>query len=112
MKLLLDENLPKRFKKDFPEHEIYTVADKRWNSKKNGELLGVMTAENFDVLITFDQNLQHQQNFKKYPPAVFVLVAENNTYQILSAPVPSIEIKLEKDFPTGATVIEKEKAAE
>jgi predicted nuclease of predicted toxin-antitoxin system len=28
MKLLLDENLPKRLKLDFAEHEIYTVRDK------------------------------------------------------------------------------------
>lgn len=64
MKLLIDENLPKRLKQDFVEHEIFTVRDKGWNSKKNGELLELMTAENFDVLITFDQNLEHQQNLK------------------------------------------------
>lgn len=34
MKLLLDENLPKRLRNDFSEHEIYTVRDKGWNSKK------------------------------------------------------------------------------
>lgn len=34
MKLLIDENLPKRLKLDFPEHKIYTVNDKGWNSKK------------------------------------------------------------------------------
>jgi predicted nuclease of predicted toxin-antitoxin system len=28
MKLLLDENLPKRLKENFSEHEIYTAADK------------------------------------------------------------------------------------
>lgn len=27
MKLLLDENLPKRLKLDFPFHEVYTVRD-------------------------------------------------------------------------------------
>lgn len=42
MKLLLDENLPKRLKKHFPEHEIFTVREKGWNSKKNGELLELM----------------------------------------------------------------------
>lgn len=33
MKLLLDENLPKRLKTDFPRHEIYTVREKKleWN---------------------------------------------------------------------------------
>ncbi len=28
MRLLLDENIPKRLKSDFLEHEIYTVRDK------------------------------------------------------------------------------------
>ena len=107
MKLLLDENLPKRLKKDFPEHEIFTVADKGWNSKKNGELLGLMLTENFDVLITFDQNLEHQQNFAKYPLAVFVLIAENNTYQILSELVVNIKNELEKTLLTGTVKIKK-----
>ena len=67
MKVLLDENLPKTLKKDFPEHEIYTVRDKGLNSKKNGELIRLMLDEGFDTLITFDQNVQHQQNLDKYP---------------------------------------------
>ena len=63
MKLLLDENLPKKLKLDFPEHEIYTVNDKGWNGVQNGNLLKLLLAENFDGLITFDKNLQYQQNF-------------------------------------------------
>lgn len=31
MRLLLDENLHKRLKLDFPEYEIYTIRDKKWN---------------------------------------------------------------------------------
>jgi predicted nuclease of predicted toxin-antitoxin system len=57
MKLLLDENLPKRLKQDFPEHEIYTVRDKGWDGKKNGELMKLMVDGNFDALLTFDKNL-------------------------------------------------------
>lgn len=34
MKLLLDENLPKRLKTDFPTHEIYTVLDKGLERQK------------------------------------------------------------------------------
>ena len=64
MKLLLDENLPKKLKSDFAEYEIFTVRDKGWNSKKNGELLELMLAESFDVLITFDQNLEHHKTLK------------------------------------------------
>jgi len=83
MKLLLDENLPKRLKLDFYEHAIFTVSDKGWNGKKNGELLGLLRDENFDALFTFDRNLQYQQNFEKYPVAVLVLQARDNTYATL-----------------------------
>jgi predicted nuclease of predicted toxin-antitoxin system len=107
MKLLLDENLPKRLKADFSAHEIFTVRDKGWNSKKNGELLELMLAENFDVLLTFDQNLEHQQNFERYPIAVFVLIAENNTYRILSELIENINSELEKPLPVGAIKIQK-----
>jgi hypothetical protein len=34
MRLLLDENLPKRLKLDFPDHEIFTDRDKGWNGIK------------------------------------------------------------------------------
>ena len=65
MKILIDENLPKRLKAGFLEHEIFTVSDMDWNSKKNGELLKLMIDEGFNVILTFDKNLQYQQNFKK-----------------------------------------------
>ena len=59
MRLLLDENLPKRLKLDFPEHEIFTVRDKHWNGIKNGELLKLLLENFFNALLTFDKNLQH-----------------------------------------------------
>ena len=77
MKLLLDENLPKRLKLDFPDHEVYTVRDKGWNGIKNGELLKLKIEDSFDALLTFDKNLQYQQNFSKYTLTVFVLTATN-----------------------------------
>ena len=95
MRVLLDENLPKRLKLDFPNHEIFTVREKEWNGIKNGELLQLMFDNNFDALLTFDKNLQHQQNFLRYPIAVFVLTAFNNTYVKLSPPAPQINRILE-----------------
>ena len=55
MKLLLDENLPKRLKTDFAEHDIYTVREKEWNGIKNGELLQLMVENSFNALLTFDK---------------------------------------------------------
>lgn len=43
MRLLLDENLPKRLKLDLAEHSTFTVRDKKWTGKSNGELLKLLT---------------------------------------------------------------------
>ena len=79
MKILLDENLPKKLKIGFAaEHEIFTVGDKKWNGKKNGELLGLMTLDGFDAFVTIDKNLQHQQNLSRFAIKLIVLDAPNN----------------------------------
>ena len=106
MKLLLDENLPKRLKADLQPYEVYTVVEKGWNGKKNGELLHLMTDEGFSALLTFDKNLQHQQNFQKYLITVFILSAKNNTYAELSLLVPQIHYHLKQEIlPVGPVII-------
>ena len=106
MKLLLDENLPKRLKLDFFEHEVYTIRDKGWNGIKNGELLKLMIEESFDALLTFDKNLQHQQNFSKYTLTVFVLTATINTYIKLTNLTPKVKVYLDnKSLPIGPVII-------
>ncbi|RYZ49422.1 MAG: hypothetical protein EOP49_16305 [Sphingobacteriales bacterium] len=106
MKLLLDENLPRRLKLDFPDHEIYTVRDKGWNGVKNGQLMQLMIEDGFDALLTFDKNLQHQQNFQKYTIAVFVLSGINNTYAELTRLSPLIHEHLTRgSLPAGPIVI-------
>lgn len=107
MRLLLDENLPKRLKQDFGEHEVFTVRDKSWNGIKNGELLKLLIAGHFDALLTFDKNLQHQQNFSKYTITVFVLSAKMNTYEELTKLSPIIHNYLNSSRLTkGAVVIQ------
>jgi predicted nuclease of predicted toxin-antitoxin system len=105
MLLLLDENLPKRLKSDFPNHQVFTVWEKGWNGIKNGELLQIMLANKFDALLTFDKNLQHQQNFIKYPVSVFVMVALNNTYQQLRPLTFVINKFLESGLIPGPIII-------
>lgn len=58
MRLLLDENLPKRLKQDLTEHEVYTAADKGWTGVSNGQLLKLLIENKYDALLTFDKNLQ------------------------------------------------------
>jgi len=107
MRLLLDENLPKRLKKDFSEHEIFTVRDKGWNGITNGKLLDLMVADKFDALLTFDRNLRYQQNFKKYTITVFVLNASDNSYETLGKLVPLIKEAIKGKLAPGPIEIKE-----
>jgi hypothetical protein len=49
-----------------------------WAGKKNGELLKLMAADGFEVLVTVDQNIRHQQNLAPLGVAAIVLVAPTN----------------------------------
>lgn len=105
MKLLLDENLPRRLKRDFAEFEIFTVRDKDWNGLSNGTLLKLMLENSFDALITFDKNLQHQQNFEKYPIAVIVLTAESNQYKYLQPLIEKVKVTI-STLKIGVSIVE------
>ena len=101
MRLLLDENLPKRLKQDLAGHEVYTAADKGWTGVSNGKLLTLLTENNFDALLTFDKNLQYQQNFTKYTIAVIVLNAPDNSYLTLKTLVDKIKTVLTTNLKPG-----------
>ena len=48
--MLLDENVDRRPKRDFPGgHKVVTVAEAGWAGKKNGELVR-LAEERFDLL--------------------------------------------------------------
>ena len=108
MKLLLDENLPKRLKSELSSaHEVFTVRDKKWQSKKNGELLKLMLREKFDVLLTFDKSLRYQQNFGKYPISIRVLRAKSNSFPNIRPLLPKIKGELKKKMKQGVVIIQQ-----
>jgi predicted nuclease of predicted toxin-antitoxin system len=57
----LDECVPRTLKRELPEWEVVTVREHGWASKLDGEVLRAADAE-FDVLVTVDRRLVHQQN--------------------------------------------------
>lgn len=84
MKILLDENLPTKLKYDFGEnHKVFAVRDMGWLGKKNGELLGLAVFNQFDVLLTLDKNLKHQQTIHKFDIRFIILIAINSKHQTL-----------------------------
>jgi predicted nuclease of predicted toxin-antitoxin system len=78
VRVLLDECLPRRLKRDLVGHDARTTPEMGWASKRNGDLLR-LAERDFDVFLTVDRKLQHQQNLSTFNIAVVVLVAPSNT---------------------------------
>ncbi len=73
MRLLLDEQLPHKLRPAIVEHEVFTVRYMGWDDCRNGELLR-RAEEQFDVFVTADQNLTHQQRVRGRHLAILVLL--------------------------------------
>jgi predicted nuclease of predicted toxin-antitoxin system len=79
MRILLDECLPKDLAGEIPGHAVTTVQQAGWTSIKNGKLLRLIAASGkFDVFLTVDKNLPHQQKIEGLPFAVVVLRTRSN----------------------------------
>jgi len=91
LRLLFDHNIPAPLRRLIPGHDI-TFADERgWGELTNGDLLAAAEAAGFDVLLTADRNLHHQQNLTGRRIGLIVLstnhwpVIRDNVQRILAA---------------------------
>jgi len=76
-----------------------------WDGKRNGELLGLMTVNDFSILITADKNLHFQQSLKKFPISVFLLDVKFVRPDTILALIPAILRKLQAKPRKGITFI-------
>ena len=77
MNILLDENLDWRLRRDLPGHSVESVPLIGWAGLKNSALLRE-AEKRFDVLLTMDSNMVHQQNLPQFRIALIVLRASSN----------------------------------
>ena len=99
MRILLGENVDRRLKVHFQqEHELLTVAEAGWAGKKNGELLKLAEKE-FEVFVTTDKGIPHQQNVSRLGLAVVLLRARSNAYEDLAPLMDEANATLETAEP-------------
>lgn len=98
--------LDRRLKRLLPDGmEALTVRERGWGGKKNGELLG-MAAREFDVLLTTDQGIPHQQDLSRFDLAVVVLQARSNSFEDLEPLIGKVPGLLPEARPGEAVFVE------
>ncbi|HVF56071.1 MAG TPA: hypothetical protein VM934_07965 [Pyrinomonadaceae bacterium] len=92
MNILLDECTPRVVKRLLPERNISTAQEMGLAGLKNGDLLKAVEGR-FEVFVTTDKNLRHQQNLigRKFA----VLLLPSNQVPVVKALIPAIEAALE-----------------
>jgi hypothetical protein len=73
MLVLFDQGTPVPLRAFLEEHKVETAWQRGWDKLKNGELLEVAEEAGFQVLVTPDKNIRHQQNLKARRIAIVVL---------------------------------------
>lgn len=103
MRVLLDENLPRKLKRHFDESvKVVTVRDPGWTGIQNGKLLLVAQLE-FDVFLTTDKGIPYEQNLSLFSIAIIILEARSNRFEDLSVLLPQLNEVL-KSIQVGELV--------
>ena len=73
MKVLFDQGTPLPLRWHLPEHLVDTAAEKGRSDVDNGALIDRAEQEGYEVLVTTDQNMRHQQNLRNRRLTLVVL---------------------------------------
>ena len=73
MRILFDQGTPVPLRKTLTPHIVETTYERGWSTLENGELLDAAERYGFEVLVTTDLNLKHQQNLEHRCISVVVL---------------------------------------
>ena len=98
MRVLLDECVHAGLKKALPRHKILTVSDMGWNGITNGRLLQLISGQ-FNLFITVDTKMPHQQNIKGLPFAIFFLAIAYNNFSSYTPLLPLLELNIPSALP-------------
>ena len=98
MRILLDENLPADFAALVTGHSVDAVTKVGWTGIRNGDLLR-LAARDFEVFVTMDRNIEHQQNLSRWKLRIIVLPAPSNRLPHFAPLAPALMKALRKIKP-------------
>ena len=105
MRILLDENLDWRLRRDLPEHEVDSVPLIGWAGIKNGQLLRKAVEAGYDVLLTMDGSISKQQNLSLHPIAIVALKAPSNRLADTRPLMPKVLALLASLAPSTVSIV-------
>lgn len=104
MLVLFDQGTPVPLRSVLTGHTVKTAAELGWSTLTNGELLRMAEGSGFEVLLTTDKNLVHQQVLQGRKIAIIVL--GNAQWPVLRLHVHRVIEALDAAIPGTYSLVE------
>jgi len=103
MRILFDQGTPYPIRGSLKGHTVKTAWEQGWDEFTNGELLNAAEDAGFEVLVTTDQSVPHQQNLAGRKIAVVVLTKAS--WRLIKPELPQVVAVIMAAQPGSVTVV-------
>lgn len=99
MRVLFDQGVPAPLRHHLPAHRVETAYERGWSDLRNGDLLQAAEAAGFEVFVTTDRSLRHQQNLSDRKLSVVVLLS--TSWPRIRAAIDDVQAAIERALDSG-----------
>jgi hypothetical protein len=104
MLILFDHGTPAPLRSFLKDHTVKKTKDLGWDTLSNGELLRVAEEARFDIFLTTDKNIRHQQNLAVR--AIAIVVLGNSRWPVVQLYVDRVVTAVSAAKPGSYTEVE------
>jgi hypothetical protein len=108
-RVLIDENLPRKLRRELSECLVRTVQEEGWASFKNGALLN-RAQTNFDVFLSGDGNLEFQQNVARFDIGIVAILTVSLRFHDIRVAIDEIRAAVARVLPGELIKVEVPRA--
>ena len=105
MKIVFDHNLPRRLRTHLDGYEIRTTREMKWEQLRNGALMSTAAGSGFEVFVTIDKQIEHQQN-PALALAVVIVDGKSNAHPGMLPFTPFLRCLSASSFERALDVVE------
>jgi hypothetical protein len=104
MLILFDHGAPRGIARALEGHTVKEARAQGWDTLSNGDLLKAAEDAGFDLLLTTDKNLHHQQNLRDRKLAIVVL--SNSRWSLVKTVLIDIAAAVNAAKPGSYTLVD------
>jgi hypothetical protein len=104
VRVLFDQGTPVPLRNLLGNNQVETAFERGWHTLTNGQLLAAAERDGFEILLTTDKNLRHQQN--PVGRSIAIIVLSSTSWPRIQKAVAEISHAIETATPGSVRELE------